>query len=211
MEKDKEILKEKVEKNILDKQELSFLEELIKQNSLEFELNGKKYRLRRPTISEKNEIYQKKMIKFYELLNDPKWQSVEQIIKSLKEKGIDLNRLEKEIEIKIKEKEDAQIELAKTINEESRERYKNLVSEKDEELNNLVNKKLSYLSFSLEHYLDYYIKTYSIYIISEEFKDNKYQKIFNNYEEFINSNDVELIKSLTYRINVLIYDGEFGD
>jgi hypothetical protein len=77
-------------RDILD---LSEMDDLLKSNEKIFDMDGITYRVRKPNNKEKREVYQKRIEKYTELLNNEKYSLEEDLKKSYKRRGIDIDAM----------------------------------------------------------------------------------------------------------------------
>ena len=208
MEKSK--ILEKVLQNINENKETAIYEELLKNNTITFKHNNKEYRLRRLTLAEKQEIFEKKSEKFGELSNKKNWKFREQIIRDLKEKGYDIEKLDSEMEQLQREIDDEYEVLAKMADEKRIKLQEDKISTMLYRQQLLQQKRTNFFQFSIEDYLNFYVKSYLSYLATEVKVKGKFKKAFKDYNEFVNSTDYDLIANISFYVNYLIRIGELA-
>jgi len=200
----------KLAEELGDIKDMAVYEELLKDNTITFKVQEKEYRVRRMKLVEKQEVFQQKAKKFGELSGDKDWKFRDQIIEEAKKKGYDLDKINKRtIKLQI-EIDDAFERLAK-MSEDTR------IKKAKQDLNSLLyeqaqisQKQTDLFQFSIEDYLEFYVKSYLGYLVTEIKKKDEWIKLFNSYDELQNSTEYELIKYISAYVNYLIRAGELG-
>lgn len=182
------------------------VENMIQNNQIEFNINDKKYRVRKPTLEEQKQLETFRRKKYVELINDDSMMFQKQWIKKYKEKGIDIEAMEKEIRDLQSQIDQTMIKLAKTA-EDGR------VAQLEEEIIGLKRKqamlhieKTDLLNYSIEDQLLIAVNSFYTYIVLEIEIDGKWQKVYNNFDEFDNSKDTKLIYKAFHYMSHLIYN-----
>lgn len=206
--------KEEIIKKASERLELtrntSIYEELLKDNIISFKVKDKKYRVRRLTLFEKQELLQKKAEKFGELINKPNWKFREQITEEVKKKGFDIDKIDKEV-VRLQVEIDNLLETLAKISEETKiQTLKNQINTLSYKQAQISQQKTNLFQFSIEDYLEFYVKSYFGYLVTEIENEDKWIKAFKSYEEFLNSNEFEVIKYIATYIDYLIRVGELG-
>lgn len=200
---------------------LSLNEGMIRDNKIEFEYNKNKYRVRMPNTGEELEANEKKNELYIKLLNDDKYMTENQLIKTFKKKGIDLKKLDDELKELVDKMNNEQLKLAKLPDknkkaiEMSESRIINL---KDKQIE-VSQKKANYLQYSIESKVEHFYYMYTSYLITEKLIGevteektlkgrviirDKWIKCFKDYKEFENS-ETELVgKAITWTTNLLL-------
>jgi len=206
-EKSKEILQKDLAKKLQQLNEKEQLEGIIKDNKIEFEIKGIKYRVHKPTNAEGLQVRKARTKKYIELLKDDTYMLREQLIDLYKGKGVDIEQLEadiKEISLQI---EDIQEKVA-PIPTESKE----IISNYEQQVKDLIQKQ-SEISIRLSELLEYSVENeilefsnlFLIYSVLEKSKDDKWVKCFDNYDAFLNSDNEALILEATYNLSMLVF------
>lgn len=196
-------------KDILD---LNEIEELIKSNEKIFDVDGVTYRVRKPSFKQKQEAYKRRVEKFSEFIKNDKYMLEKDLKEIYLKRGIDIDALTKEIELKMKKRDDLMLVLGGAIKEKESvanlEKYKNEIEEINTEIQILSIRKTGYLEFSIEYQI--MIDTYSFlsFLIAEKLikgkdlgegkkEEDKYVKVWNTLEEFENDNE-NLLNKISY-------------
>jgi len=201
----KEQEKQKLEKQIKQIEQLSQLESEILSNSIEFKIDAtdNKYRVRMPTIREKQEINKQRLLTMHKLQRDGFLYEAE-LIEELREKqGVDITILNKEIINIEQEIKELQLKLVPEIQQEHRDRIKRLITELNNDFIYKMSQKVHYLETSIEAQITEIMITHFAACIFEKQNGDKWEKVFKNYEEFIDSTDINLTTSAinyTYKL-----------
>ena len=198
-------------KNIKDKTDMALMEEGLKDNQMEFEFEGQRYRVVKPSFKHKQEVYNKQSEKFFELLNDSKYQLEDILIKKLKDKGVDLEEMERQIRTIDVKKSDLMFKLGEMIKENKgseadRSTLERSIRDYTEEQQVIVLKRAKYLEYSIENQCTVFSYTYLGYVITEKFVDDNWVKAFASYDEMLAS-DERLVNGISLRA-VLIGQNE---
>ena len=125
MKKDKEKIAQEVSQKMKEMNEVERIEDLLKDNKIEFELNETKYRVRKPIYREREQARKSKNVKYLELLNDDTYMLKDQLIDIYRKKGIDINKMEAKIVNLQNEIEKLQVRLATSSDQKSIDLLKN--------------------------------------------------------------------------------------
>jgi hypothetical protein len=202
-----ELSKEKETKELSEKMfaetEKSLIEQYLFDNQIEFPFNDKVYRVRRPSFAEKQLASRSRIEKFNELLKDDSLMFEKVLVEKLKAKGVDITAIENKISASQSQKESIQYKLGKALEDKVADNITEELKQQLKDINNeqlmLLNEKNSYLEFSLEKQLLSYIYTFLCTLVTEEKQpDNTWKKVWNNYNEFINSKDEVLVRTATF-------------
>lgn len=215
--KAEEIKKEEIGKEIAEKiqtmDNLDNLENMLKNNLIEFGIGLNKYRVRKPTQSEKRELRSEKNKRFAELLNDKNYFFEKQLIEKLEQKGISILAITEQ-QVKIQNKiQELNLQLA-TFGDQKEEDNKIITDLKVQiynlgvEFNDLSNEKIDLLSASIESEILVLVTTYTTYLILEKLEGENWVKVFKSYDEFMDASEEikykELINNASYYTQVLI-------
>lgn len=210
MAKSREDLIKETAKNIEKLKELQDWEEMIKDNKIEFEYGDKTYRVRKPNYKEMKEVEAKKVEKQIELMSarnekgEPVYLFEEELMKRYAEMGVDLYKIESEMNLLHSQIEDLMLTLAVTKNDVEREKLKNKIIELREKQGELAMKKADYLSISIEAQLQEFNIAYTTYIVLEVKEENEWKRVFNSFEEFSTTEDIGLITTAIYFVTHLL-------
>lgn len=183
------------------------MENVIKDNKIVFDSGGKAFRVRKPTLSEQQQIDDIRRTKYGELVRDDSFMFRKQWIEIYKKKGIDINKMEDNIRQVQEDLKSILLRLAKTSEAKSVKLLTDEVKKIKDKLYDLAIEKTDLLVYSIEDQLLIHINSYTTYVVLEK-KDEakgKFQKVFKSYKEFEESKNEELIGKAFYFLNILMY------
>jgi len=204
----------KVEKVVMAKEALKAMQELedsvrleniVKDNKIEFKSGDKSYRVRKPTLEEQQEIDDVRRKKYLELVRDDSYLFKKQWIETYKKKGIDIGKMETDMKRIEDETRRSLLRLAKTTDKKGIGELKDQILKSRDEQYALSIEKTDLLSYSIEDQTHIHAKSYTAYLILEVKKEDKWVKHFKDFEEFQKSEDQDLVGKLFYFYDVLIY------
>lgn len=204
----------KVEKVIMAKEALKAMQELedsvrleniVKDNKIEFKSGDKAFRVRKPNLEEQQEIDDVRRKKYLELVRDDSFLFKKQWIETYKKKGIDIDKIETDMKLKEDETRKLLLRLAKTTDKKGIGELKDQILKLRDEQYALSIEKTDLLSYSIEDQTYIHAKSYTAYLILDVKKEDKWIKHFKDFEEFQKSEDQDLIGKLFYYYDVLIY------
>lgn len=207
---DKQELAKKLTEEIQQMDNLKELEEMLKKNYIQWDLDGITYRVRKPNYQEHQKLRREKIKKHNELRNDPNWKYEEQLIQEYEEKGKNIAKMtEKQLEIG-KNIEELELKLAELGN----------VSEKDTkaiidlkiEIFNLMSEqrtisleKIELLSYSIESELTVLVNSYICYLVLEKMESGEnWIRVFDSYENFMNSDNDTLLNMAGHYLSLIV-------
>jgi len=209
MEKEKKVEKVLMAKDALKAmQELEDsvrLEDIVKDNKIEFKSGDKTFRVRKPNLEEQQEIDDVRRKKYLELVRDDSYLFKKQWIETYKKKGVDIGKIEtdmKRIEDEIRR---LLLRLAKTTDKKGVGELKDQIVKSRDELYVLSIEKTDLLSYSIEDQTYIHAKSYTAYLILERKEKDKWTKHFEDFDKFQKSEDLDLIGKLFYYYDRLIY------
>lgn len=189
--------------------DVDLIESTLKNNVFEFELDGEKFRVRKPTFSEKNIVYKKKVEKFTELIKDKSLMLESAWIKQYKERGVDIDELDDRMVALQKQKENLQLVLGKEIeakgSEEDLKKIKDEIVQIQTEQAGFSVQKTTLLQFSIEYQLNVYVYSILTTLIAETEVNGTWVKVWKSYEEFENS-DEKKVNKITFYASLIIRD-----
>ena len=181
------------------------LENIIKDNKIEFKSGDKNYRVRKPIITEQQEIDDARRKKYLELVKDGSYLFKKQWIEIYKKKGIDVAKIENDMKKLEDEVKRLLLRLAKTTGKKAVEELKNQILKLRDEQYIISIEKTDLLSYSIEDQVYIYAKSYTAYLILEVKKDDKWVKYFKSFGEFEKCEDNNLVSKLFYFFDYLLY------
>jgi len=202
-EVNKEVLK------MLDESEtLALAGAAIENNELEFEIDGQLYRTRKASYAEKQKANNFRMKKFTHLLKDADCLLEKDLKKLYKDRGINLDNMDKEIRELTKQQQNLMLELGKGI---KAKRAKPELEKYKEEIINITNsiqgvalEKQQLLEFSLENRVLMELYSYLIWMVSEKKVGDKWENIWATYDDFLNTKPGKLLTEVTQKGAIVI-------
>lgn len=199
-------LENKVAEQISYINELSKLEGTVKDNKVYFEVKDKKYRVRKPTERENQEIRKIRSKKFIELIKSDDYVLKEQLMELYKAKGIDIIAMENEIKELGLKIEDIQVNLNDTKDKIRIKDLKYQIKELEKERVKIATRISELLEPCVENELREFCDMYVVYLsLEKESEDSKWIKCFDSYDDFLNSDNEELVLKATANISLLIF------
>jgi len=204
----------KVEKVMMAKEALKAMQELedsvrleniVKDNRIEFKSGDKTFRVRKPTLEEQQEIDDVRRKKYLELVRDDSYLFKKQWIETYKKKGIDIGKMETDIKRIEDEIKRLLLRLAKTTDKKGIGELKDQILKARDEQFSLSIEKTDLLSYSIEEQTFIHAKSYTAYLILERKEKDKWVKQFKDFGEYQKLDDPDLIGKLFYYYDVLIY------
>jgi len=212
MSEDKKVSRDeemkKLETQVKDIEALDKCESEIVDNAIEFEIKegeGRNYRVRMPTIREKMEINQKRLVEARKLQKADFLYEAELINELLEKQGIDIEKLNSEIFSLNDEINKLELKLAPEPNKDNREKLKSLIIELTNERLFKIGRKSEYLETSIESQLTEIMITHFAALIFEKKTENKWNRVFNSYDEYIDSTDTFLVTTAVNYVYKLLF------
>jgi enoyl reductase-like protein len=202
---------EKLTEKIKENDDLLELEQMLKNNFIEWKDNSITYRVRKPNFGEQQELRKAKVKKHSELRADPNYKYEKQLIVELEKKGISISKIiDKQLEINRKI-EELELQLAKLGNEKEEEikaitDYKIQIFNLMTERNSLAMEKMELLSDSIENELIIFINSFACSMVLEQKESgDNWSRVFNSYEEFIKSDNSKLVEKASYYLSLILF------
>ena len=188
---------------------LAKIEDLIKDNSIAFEHNGKRYRIHLLNLVEKEELDVLRRKKFGQLLKDPDILLEKDLIALYKERGEDIGEIDEQIKKLESESFGLQMKLGEAISKNEGEQifqtYKEQIQALIVNVQVLKAQKILLLEFSLENNLLSYVAQVITYLSLDEAKDGNWVRMFKSLEDFQNYKDESLINKAAQYSMILQY------
>lgn len=202
----KEMKIEEIQAKINDILDLNEMEALIKSNQVEFDLEGKKYRVCKPSFAQKQEVYSKKSEKFIELLRNDNLVLENDLKKMYFKKNIDIDKMTRELQAKIQVRDGLMLELGKAIKEEKADfelkNYKVEIEKLNSEIQAASIYKTQLLQFSIENQVLIYTYSYLTFLTAEKKEGETWVRVWTNYEDFKNDKE-NLVNKFSYYVTML--------
>jgi len=184
-------------KKVNDVIDLNNIQDLLKKNEIEFELEGTKYRIKKPDFKQKQEAYQKRIEKFTELLANDKYLLEEGLKKMYLKRGIDLDGMLRKMVQLQKERDNFSLKLGEVIankgSQSDMEQYKDEIEKLNATIQELSAKRTGLLEFCIENQVLIYTYSYLTSVITDKLvkdgdKEN-WVKVWNTLDEFQEDKD----------------------
>jgi len=203
---------QKANDEITKLRKLGEIEELIKNNEIEIEYEGTTYKVIKPTFSQKQDAWKKKIDKYVELLKNEN-NVLEADLRILyKKRGIDIDEMDKRMLTLQMKKDDLMLKLGEALKNKAPDNeleiYKKEIEVLLDEIQNISIKKTLLFESTIENQVLMYIYTYLAYLITYKKvigKDlgegNKeadtWIRLWNTWEEYKNASEA-LINKISY-------------
>lgn len=186
------------------------LDSILQGGEFTFEFKDVKYKIRKPSFSDKQKLYKEKVKKFTELIKD-KSLILEADLKAIyKERGIDIDEYQNKIVNLEQEKKAYQLKLGAVLAgdgvESDADMYKEQIQEIINKQTDLSMKKTSYLEPCLEQQLIVYLYAYLTTLIADKRVGESWEKVWNSYEEFENTSDEEVVNKIVFYSALMMRD-----
>lgn len=189
---------------------VALAETAIQNNEIKFDLDGISYRVRKSNFKEKQEANQFRMKRFVELLKDKEVLLQKDLIKIYKDRGIDIEGIDKQVLELDGQQKALMLDLGKAIKENRSkpelEQYKQEIINATNSIQGLQQEKQQLLEYSLENRILMEVYSYMIWMIAEKKQGENWVKIWNTYEEFLSSDNMELLGQVTKFGAVVVTD-----
>lgn len=193
-------------KALQELEDLFKMEDLVKDNKIEFNVDTQVYRLRLPNQSEKRELEQARRKKYIELTDSKSpYLFRAQWIERYKSKGIDINELEKSIQTDKEKVKQLMLKLATTGDIPSVETLKKEIIALKDKMADTSIKITSYLTDSIEDTMMIFINSYTAYMVLEKQNKSEWNRAFSSFEEFEKCEDSNLLIPVFRYLNYLLY------
>lgn len=197
---------EKIKKETADIILEDAVEDLIKDNIVEYEYKGSKYRAVKPTFKQKMLANQQRAKKFIEMIKDPSCVLENDLIKQYGARGISIQEMDDKFNTLRIKREDLQWKLGKALEDgkprEELEIFKKEIENLLTEQTQIVMTKATLLDSSIESQLNVYIFTYLAAMITEKCVDGQWLQAWPDYEALINQHE-ELVNRVVYYASVV--------
>lgn len=187
----------KVKKEVKDITNMDYVEDLIKDNSIEFKYNDETYRVIKPSFAHKEEVNRKRIEKYTELLKDENALLEADLIALYKKRNIDIDDMTKKYEDLNSKRNDSMLKLGKAIKDKqpkgNLEKYKNEIKTLNGEMQILALHKTVLLDSSIESQINVFVYTYLSYLIAQKKVQNKgktkWAKAWKDYQDFVDEEE----------------------
>lgn len=180
------------------------MENLVKDNKIEFVVEDKTYRVRKPSFVERQNIDNARRKEYLRLIADDSYFFRKTWIEKYLKKGIDINAMESKVKSYQGEIEAVLLRLATAIDPKDVELLKKEIYSLRDSQFSLSMEVTDLLNFSIENQLLVFTNSYTTFVVLEEKVGEEYKKLYESYADFMASDSKVIEKSFLY-INYLIY------
>jgi hypothetical protein len=202
-----------VKQKIRDSIDLDKILEYVKKNKIEFEYEGKKYRVRKPIPKERQEVSKLRMEKHVSLLKekdengDFKYMSERDLINLYKERGVNIDDMDKKLKHYRKKEQDLMFKLGKAIKEKKGKNeldvYKKEIVQYRELMQELGVKKTQLLELSIEQQIMIFVYSYFTSKITEKLEKEKWVNVWESYDDFLNDTEELTNKAISHAVLII--------
>ena len=187
-----------------------FIEEITRDNKMEFTHEGIKYRVAKPNYNQKQEIYREKVKKFTELLKDSAYSLEKDLKKHYLTRDIDVDGMTNKLKGLEEKRTALQFKLGELLKSDGSqadgEALKKEIEDIMTEQQGIVVEKQILLEYSIENQVVIYMYNYMTYLITEKLVAEKWVKAFTSFKEFMES-DETLVGKLAFLITMTYQNG----
>ena len=199
--------KEQIQKmydRIEDVTSLSEVENLLRDNKIEWAKDGKTYRVRPINNAENQELGEHTRKRYLELINDETYLFKKNWVEIYKKKDIDILALESSNKVLQSKNDTLLLRLAVTEEPKEVEDLKKQINDNKDEIYRVSIDIANYLQYSVEEQIKIFGINYQTYIMLEVKDGENWKRAFNSFQEFIDSKD-DIVVSATYYASYIIY------
>jgi len=204
MDEKRNVIAKEAMKALTEIEDTVRMEELIKDNKIEFVVEDKTYRVRKPIFIETQEVDSVRRKKYLEYVKDETYLFRKQWIEQYKSKGIDILSMEKKVRDLQADINNYLLMLAKSVEpREIDQLKKDILRLRDEQLT-VSMEVTDLLSHSIENQMLIFVNSYITYLVLEKKENDIWIKVYDIYDNFMKAED-KVITQAFYYINYLIY------
>jgi len=198
----------KVKEMFSDNEAMALTEAAIQNNEIVFEIDGATYRVRKANFQEKQDANKYRMKIYVDLLRDKDCLLEKDLRKLYKERGIDVDDMDKEILGLSNQQQKLLFDLGKAIkgggDKVELDKYKEEVVNIMHSIQGLSTEKQQLLEFSLENRVMMEVYSFLIWCVAEVKTGGAWKRIWATQTEFLNTTPSELLNEVTKNATVLI-------
>lgn len=206
--KDRTELAKGLQDAIQELKEKTEIENIVRNNIIEFDYKEKKFRVRKPTLADRQKANKKIAEKQIELLKSDKHVLRGELIKLYKAKGIDIDKIDVKISELQKSHDELLLKLAKLDKKDDVEKIEQEILKIRSEQTRLSLEKSSLLSSSIESQLDEFLKSYLLFLSFEVKENDEWKQAFEKYQYMMETTEDKLILQAAYYLSLLIFSDE---
>ena len=204
MDKEKKVIAKVAMQALAELEEVTKMEDLVKDNKIEFREEDYMYRIRKPSFSERAEIDTARRKEYLRLIADDSYFFRKTWIEKYLKKGIDINAMESKVKGYQDEIKAVLLRLATATEPKDIELLKKEIYSIRDSQFSLSMEVTDLLAHSIENQLLVFTNSYTDFVVLEQKIGEDWKKLFENYSDFMASDSKVIEKSFLY-INYLIY------
>jgi len=199
----KEKIKEEVKEKISQLDAVEIMKDFINDNKQEFVIKDITYRIRPLNAQEKAMARKERSRKLKELLDDSTWLLQKQLIQKYKDRGVDIENMKVIIRKLESEKESVELRLLEVKDTKDKDDFEKKIIDIKTKQMELAREISDLLSDSLEEELLLHDNSYVLWLSLEKKVEDKYIRAFDNFDDFINIDDNDLMITAGYYYTVM--------
>ncbi len=209
-EKKEEALQE-LTKKVSENINFDLVDQALQNNEILFEHAGNTYRIRKPLYSDKQKVYKEKITKFTQLLKNPEMILEEDLKTQYKQRGIDIDDMQRQIIDLELEKQKHQLKLGEILAgngvEANMEPYKDQIRDIEMKQTEISVRKNVLMEFCIESQLLVYLYSFMTTLIAEkQVAEDKWERIWNSFDEFEKCPDEEFVNKAAFHATLILRD-----
>jgi ribonucleotide reductase alpha subunit len=204
MDKEKKVIAKEALQALAEIEDTTRMETLVKDNKIEFIIDEKIYRIRKPSFVERSEIDTARRKEYLRLIADDSYFFRKTWIDKYLKKGIDINAMESKVKGYQGEIEAVLLRLAVAVEPKDIDLLKKEIYSLRDAQFSLSMEVTDLLAHSIENQLLVFTNSYTTFVVLEEKVGEEYKKLFESYADFMASDSKVIEQSFLY-INYLIY------
>lgn len=200
----------KIKQEVQTLVDTSNIEKILVENEANFTYKGLKYKILQPTFEQKQEVNQKRIVKYIALLKDKNSILEKDLIELYKTRGIDIKAMDTQYESLEKDKEDYFLKLGRAVEENKEEKeliiYRDEIKKIVESQQSIMAEKSMLLDSSIESQMNVFYYVYLASMVTQKLdENNNWVKAWDSYEDFIKEKE-SLINLTVFYVSILSKD-----
>jgi hypothetical protein len=202
----KEMKIEEIQSKMNEMLNMGEIENLIKSNEVEIEVDGVKYRVRKPTFAQKRATYDQKVKKFTELIQNSNFILEADLKATYLKRGVDIDAMQTQMAEKTAIRDSLMFQLGKAIKDQASDMdlkgFKEQINAINSEIQTISIKKTQLLEYSIENQVMITTYSYLTFLTAEKKDGDNWVPVWNKYEEFLNDSK-NLANRFSYYVAML--------
>jgi len=205
MDNQKKVLAKEALQALAEIESTTNMENLVKDNKIEFVVADKTYRIRKPSFVERQNIDTIRRKEYLRLMADESYFFRKTWIEKYLKKGIDINAMESKVKAFQGEIEAVLLRLAVAVEPKDVELLKKEIYSLRDAQFSLSMETTDLLAHSIENQLLVFTNSYTTFVVLEQKVGEDWNKLFESYSDFMAS-DSKVIEQAFMYINYLVYN-----